>query len=463
MDVYAALVDAFNAEERRLFHANLRANMEQDPERAQVVTAEAAHKDVGFPRKHMVERLLEKHLRQGADYTPDAGDATVLTPFALGELRMKAGTPRGRAVRRYYLRLEEVLHEQLARVAGATVDTLPSALALGLRKHRERAPLAEPALFVVRAPGASLCAVRFSDGGSVPPAEHVAYVKPCSDGALLVAAVMHRFARHRVPGSADVLDVDLDALRAGIDELQSCLDCGQPAEVGDAVAADVGVPSEYQRFMDECCERRAEGGVALADLHLRFRIWSKVAAPRATTARSALAAFFAKAGFRAVGAACAGLALRPLPPFALGRAPTWAERFTHECCEPDIGGRVSKRELRERYLAWRRAADPAHGDAVEPAEHRALVALLDERSLDVAGAGYCGVALKGAPPAPADERPAKRHRNSKQVQLVGEDGGVLGTFDTIAAAAAAANASVACLSTAMRAGRPCKGAIYRLA
>ena len=208
-DLLALLRRRLSGEQQQLFLSSFAAYVQSDPENDFVIPLGAdTVKWLGYRRKDVVVRALQKALKEGTDYrvfhfpaeNPLGGRPTqeyLLTPNGFKQLCMVADTTKARQVREYYIAMESVVFQWTRQRMAALSAERESARALLESRDAELArerEAREAAVVALEARDAELARLREKTYDPVPRDDHV-YV--CKERAELASD------RHKVGKAVD--------------------------------------------------------------------------------------------------------------------------------------------------------------------------------------------------------------------------------------------------------------------
>jgi len=202
----------------------------------------------------------------------------------------------------------------------------------------------------------------------------------------------HFFSQYSYNNNEDwFINVTFDVLRAKLDELQFILDgtrlehyLDEEALMTTTLPSDPAPPEEdlvvlhqelprdplplvepsLDKFIDECFVKNPQAKTSVVELRARYRLWSR----GTDFNKGLLEAFLKENGYKETYVydlrtkcnceAYKGLEMIPLPSLTMTNRSSDIEKFMITFCVANVTGRISLKELYEKYAAWKRENDP---------------------------------------------------------------------------------------------------------
>ena len=231
------------------------------------------------------------------------------------------------------------------------------------------------------------------------------------------------------------------------------------------------IPQDFDRFLKECFETRDNVDTSWIDIGARYRIWSRTT----DNYKDALNTYLIESGFKRTFiyeeatkcklAAFTGIKMIPLPPIVLPENPTIVELFLYKNCVANVTGRLAIKDIRERFVEWKKKQVDSTCTKLSKSEKNTLKAHLDKAFVAATvhtgeriRFGYYGVSFIGM------EHIGKKMKmgNRKVVlQIDSKTNSTVNKYDSITHAANALGVSISRVSVALSSDRSISG--YRFA
>lgn len=148
VDLYTILQDEFTTQEQQMFIANFQCYSKYDAEADYVIDLDRVFEHAGFTSKAHAVRLLKSHFVEGTDFnlqtkgnflltfegeqstTNEVEDKRgghnkqqiLMTPNTFKDLCIRANTTKGKEIRKYYIKMERIVHRYLDEQKNAEIQ-----------------------------------------------------------------------------------------------------------------------------------------------------------------------------------------------------------------------------------------------------------------------------------------------------------------------------------------------------
>ena len=267
----------FNKEEQELFVASFYCYLNHHPTQDFVVDLDGVWQWLGYSRKACAKRKLQQSFEEDSDYrllhtevqqtTAGRGghnrEVIMMTVECFKSMCQLSETDKGRRVRKYYLRLEALLHELLEEQSRDLAhqlraqSTRADQLQQRVDQHDMRRRAVEvrgQAVYILgdddptrhKLGKADNVDNRERTAGTFNPTGMMRHAVPCVNAILLETLLKHRLRRRRIPSARTGNDTEwftmnLDEAIATVEEAREWLDEG---DLGGTVAQSEGEVTE---------------------------------------------------------------------------------------------------------------------------------------------------------------------------------------------------------------------------
>jgi phage anti-repressor protein len=343
----------------------------------------------------------------------------------------------------------------------------------------------------------------------------IIYTKRCKDRKILEDALHHRFAPYQYNGRKDWFVVEFNTVKEALDKLQLALDGevststfdetslkniseyhldqphSNPIEQVDTDTDDdeqvedikqehlsiekkplekpvfAAPDPEYNVVLEQCFEQSIDSLTAWIDIAARYKLWKRDTSHR----NENLMTYLKDQGFKETlmydeetkinATAFQGLKMIAYNPICKPTSKSSdVEKFAYEVCVSNVTGRISTKDLSERYVQWKQRIDPDYSK-IHKNDKKSLNEYFKSHFLQSTvhtgeriRFGFYGVSIKGEE---MKGRKSKKGNRKQVLQLNPNTLEVVQEFESITHASKEIGVTISALSIAISAQRICKG------
>jgi phage anti-repressor protein len=541
MDIYEKLSSEFSTEEQKIFLNNFRSYLNYDQDKDYVIDFEKIVPLIGFTRKSNAKRIIDKYCTENEDYKitnlllqteqqdskqkrSHGGhnkDVIMMTPNAFKDFCMKANTENAHRIRKYYIKMENILFKHLNEILTETQSQLKTAndkikLLENKRPHRKYT-LGDHVYIVKDFTKENVYKVGSTE--NLNAREHayythsssknncrIIYTKQCKSKTVLEKAAHHKLREYIHNERHDWFHVDFEKIRTIIEDLQLTLDGeslpftiddfmkNEDTENKDDSSEQVNEndtnteneeenteelqtsndPLNFDKFIEECCViEDKDVKTSWIEINSKYRLWA-----RATKAdfKEQLSAYLYNCGFKkgyvydeaskCNAHAFIGISIIPVDPIQLSENPSEIEKFIHDNFKAIVTGRVSSKSIFAAWMEYKERLNQSY-NKLQLKDKRSINAYFQKHFFgalihdgDRIRFGFYGVALIGG----KTEAIGKRINigNRKKVhQINPETGEIVRIYESLTETSAILGIGIPKLSAAITHNKICNGYIFR--
>jgi phage anti-repressor protein len=502
------LLSEFSEDDQQLFINNFKQYLEYNADKDFVIDLDNVYKWMGFTQKGNAKRLLEKKLDKDIHYTISGITSTenmsggynreiiLMTPNGFKDLCMLSNTEKAKCIRKYYIKMEYILFKamelSLQNTNNENSEFKKKILYLEdkIKKSNPRTKIIYPAgesvyIYKIHCTPDLYKIGRSDNMNKREPSYYchstcgsIIYTISCKNSKALELALHTRFSDYRYNNRHDWFIIKFEELRESVDKMQLLMDTtpGQftinlDAPVYNSIVEDSQSKPDFDRFITECFDIDKEGKSTWVDIISRLRLWTR----NNTDYKDELVKYFMDKGYihtfiyddenKCRHNGYRGLKIKPLPGIFVTESSSIEEKFLYECCETSITGRISTKQLRNKYFEWRKNKDPSFparniADMIDIKKvcNRLFMAANVHDGQRIRE-GYYGCCLKEC------KNVGKKHRtNGKKInQLDPKTGEIITTYGSMQHAASELGISISTISRYLAEGKQYKEFLFRLA
>jgi phage anti-repressor protein len=440
MDIYAKLSQEFTTDEQKLFLNNFRNYLNYDQDKDHVIDFEKIFNFIGFKQKVHAKRLLLKFFNENEDFIinkmlspqgerdsiniiPQHGgqnkEKILLTPNAFKDFCMKANTEAAQRVRKYYIKMENILFKHLNEILTETQNQLKTAndkiKMLENRKPKKHYELGDSVYIVKDFTKDNIYKVGSTENLNTREYAYyshnssknncrIIYTKKCNNKNILEKSVHYKLREFVHDDRHDWFNTDFETIRKTIDELQVMLDGEElPHTIDNSIAQaqdsqnnqenhqentiipsnnnqienesdteEIDPPfnynnaSDFDKFIEECCivtDKTVK--TSWVDINCKYRIWARATS---NDYKERLSAYLYNSGYKKSFIfddetncryqAFVGISVIPPEPIKISENPTEIEQFIFDNFKSGITARVSSHNIYAKFIEYKNKDDP---------------------------------------------------------------------------------------------------------
>jgi hypothetical protein len=437
---------------------------------------------------------------------------------------MKANTENAHRIRKYYIKMENILFKHLNEILTETQSQLKTAndkikLLENKRPHRKYT-LGDHVYIVKDFTKKNIYKVGSTENLNTREYAYyshnssknncrIIYTKQCNNKNVLEKAIHHKLRNYIHNERHDWFHIDFDIIRKTIEELQLTLDGESLPSTLDELINDnndnntnnsnninnnvpinenkdskedrietkaviSNDPLNFNKFIEECCIiEDSEVKTSWIEINSKYRLWA-----RATKAdfKEQLSAHLYNAGFKkgyiydevtkCNAIAFVGISIIPVIPIQLSEIPSEIEKFIHDNFKAIVTGRVSSKTIFAVWMEYKEGTDSTY-NKLQLKDKRAINGYFQKEFFgalihdgDRIRFGFYGVALIGGKTEAIGKR--INHGNRQKVhQINPETRAIINIYESLTEASSKLGIGIPKLSAAITRNKICNEYIFR--